>query len=248
MSLKRKLKERYFRKVYPPEFIELAKPMGMDLIDFVQHYGGIRNDVMKLVPDDVERVLDVGCASGITGQILKSRGVKEVVGIDIEPAIADFAKERLDDVLIGDVEKLDIPYEDGYFDLIMYNDILEHLVDPWELLQKHKRLLSGRGRFIMGIPNIQHFHSLLNILKGRWDYEETGLFAKIHLRFFCYRNIKDMVNSVDHRIDKVHRNYKIFRKTILLKGLAPWISLYIFRRFFVYQYIVRTEKCQSRNK
>ena len=242
MSLKRKLKEKYFRKVYPQELIDLAVPMGMDLIDFIQHYGGIRNDVLKLVPPNVKRVLDVGCASGITGQILKSRGAEEVVGIELEPTIAEFAKERLDNVLVGNVEKLDIPYEEGYFDLIMYNDILEHLYDPWELVKKHSKHLSPTGCFIMGIPNVQHFHSLLNILVGRWDYVETGLFAKIHIRFFCYKNIKDLVKSVGHKIDKVHRNYKIFKNTILLKGIAPFISLFIFRRFFVYQYVVRTKK------
>ncbi|NQS98408.1 MAG: class I SAM-dependent methyltransferase [candidate division Zixibacteria bacterium] len=238
-NLIRRLKERYFRKHYPPEFIELAAPMGMDLLDFIQHYGGLRNDVLKLIPASVKRVLDVGCASGFTGEVLKSRGIETVVGVELEPTIAQFARQRLDDVIVGDVERIEIPYPDGYFDLIMYNDILEHLIDPWELVKKHSRLLSENGRFMIGFPNVRHFLSLLNILKGGWDYQEIGLFAKIHLRFFTLKNVKkDILAPVGHKVDKVWRHYRLFRRTSLFKTAAKLLSLYIFRDFFVYQYVI----------
>jgi len=247
MSWKSRLKEEYFRKTYPAEFLGIAESMGMSLIDFVQSYGGVRNDVLKLVPESAVKVLDVGCASGITGQILKSRGVKEVVGIELEPRVAEYAKLRLDNVLIGDVEMLEIPYPDGYFDLIMYNDILEHLVDPWKVLERHSRLLNPQGRIIMCVPNVQHYSSIINLLRGRWDYRETGLFAKSHLRYFCYKNIKDLVKALGFRICRVKRTYRLCQGTILLKDLAPVISLYVFRPFFVYQYIVMIERKSEDN-
>lgn len=236
-DLIRRIKINYFKKHYPPEFLKIAAEMDMDLIDFVQHYGGLRNDVIALIPNDVKTVLDVGCASGFTGEVLKSRGVETVVGVELEPAVAEFARQRLDDIIIGDVQRIDIPYPDGFFDLIMYNDILEHLVDPWGLVKRHKRLLSEKGRFMIGFPNVRHFLTICNVLKGRWDYEEFGIFAKIHLRFFTLKNIKrDILAPVDHEVDKIWRNYRLFRRTSLGKSLAKLLSLYVFRDFFVFQY------------
>src|SRR5438270_13933851 len=69
-------------------------------------------------------VLDVGCANGYLGKILKDRGCT-VVGVELEEAAADEAKEILDEVVVGSAETLDLVKELGAerFDVIVFGDV-----------------------------------------------------------------------------------------------------------------------------
>ena len=81
----------------------------------------------------------------MTGRTLKELGFEEVVGVEIrEDVVARMAQASYDRVITGDVEKMQLPYEEGHFDCILYGDVLEHLIDPWRLLREHNLLL-GRG-------------------------------------------------------------------------------------------------------
>ena len=61
---------------------------------------------------------------------------------------SEIAKSKIDKIIIGDVENISIPYDNDYFDYIIYADVLEHLINPWELLTKHKSKLAYDGCII----------------------------------------------------------------------------------------------------
>ena len=65
---------------------------------------------------------------------LKKRTNREVWGIEIISQCAEKAKERLDRVMVGDIEIDDFDLPNDYFDCIICNDVLEHLKDPWSIL------------------------------------------------------------------------------------------------------------------
>jgi len=132
----------------------------------IQYYEYIREDVLSLIPLDVGYVLDIGCGAGALGRALKEKGIKKVVGIELNEKIANIASKYIDYVIIGDVERLGIPLEDEYFDCIIYADILEHLKDPWLLLKRYKKILKSSGIIVVSLPNIRHYTTLLNLLKG----------------------------------------------------------------------------------
>src|SRR4051812_16392553 len=99
-------------------------------------YERARPEITIHVPRGARRVLDLGCATGTTGAVLKSRQGAEVVGVERDPGYAREAEARLDRVIVADVEELD-PATLGRFDALIAADVLEHLVDPWGVLRRY---------------------------------------------------------------------------------------------------------------
>ena len=105
-------------------------------------------------------------------------------GIEIDAAASAVAASRLDRVLCGSVETVDLGFLRNSVDCIVYGDVLEHLIDPWSVLKNHRTLLKNDGRMIACIPNIQHWAVITNLLHGHWPYQTDGLLDITHLRFF----------------------------------------------------------------
>ncbi len=151
-------------------------------------------------------VLDIGCGNGL-GKIIANKSgkkIKEYVGIDFHKDTLNKAKDNLDRFINGDIENLpENLFPKKYFDVIMFNDVIEHLVYPENAVKKISQYLKDDGIFIMSIPNVSHQSVILNILlNGLW-YDD-GVASKEHLRFFTFQEILNFLNSIDFRIiDKV---------------------------------------------
>lgn len=122
-------------------------------------------------------------------------------------------------------------------DLILCLDVLEHLVDPWEVIRKLTGLLKPEGCIIACIPNIRHFSVLFDlVLKGKWDYSETGLLDKTHLRFFVRKTAISLLESSGLKVDSI----------LALKGIKAWlvnvITISIFKDLLSRQFIIRAIK------
>ena len=163
--------------------------------DKPEHYfHNVRPEVIELVPQSVMRILEVGCAAGETGGALKRQNpAREVVGVEYNGKAAQKAAKLLDRVFVGDSERLELPYPEGYFDCIIYSDVLEHLRDPEALLRRHKRLLAPDGMMVMSIPNLQHISVLNQLVEGRFTYQDEGLLDRTHIHFFTLHEIQDML-------------------------------------------------------
>jgi Glycosyl transferases group 1/Methyltransferase domain len=94
------------------------------------YFGHARPEVLALIPETARAVLDIGCGAGRLGEAIKARQRAEVVGIELNAKAAAAARQRIDQVFVGDVEGLDLPLPPGRFDAIVCGDILEHLRDP----------------------------------------------------------------------------------------------------------------------
>ena len=168
-----------------------------------------RDDVIAMLPRPLGRILDVGCGPGLTGQALLEQGALEVWGIERDKELAAEASTRLTRVLGSDLEADPtggLPA--GYFDTIVYADILEHLIDPWTLLKRQRPLLAERGAIVASIPNVRNLRVVLPlILKGEWAYTEEGLLSIGHVRFFTTRSMREMLISSGFRIEAESANY-----------------------------------------
>ncbi|MFH0839789.1 MAG: class I SAM-dependent methyltransferase [Candidatus Omnitrophota bacterium] len=165
------------------------------------YYGNEREDIIALIPESAKRILDVGCGFGLMGKRIKEiRGSVEVAGLEAEPNAAEAAKKNLDTVIAGDAENVKLPFENGYFDCIVYGEILEHLKDPWKLLKEHKRFLKNGGLCIASMPNISHYSVVKGLLKDRWDYKDSGILDRSHLRFFTIEGMRKMFSDAGYVI------------------------------------------------
>ena len=138
------------------------------------------------------KVLDVGCATGFYGDFLHKEKNCTVIGLDISEQSLKQARERncyerLYPLNLNSYNDELIEYED-YFDCILMGDVLEHLINPGDILEKFKKLLKKEGFFIISLPNIAHGSVKLNLLKNRFEYTENGLLDNTHVRFFTLKN------------------------------------------------------------
>ena len=215
------------------------------MFNFNPSYVGSRDDILNLVPDNVRKVLDVGCSVGALGEQIKQRNSVEVVGIELDEQMAKIAKEKLDKVIIGDIEKINsvdclIP---NYFDCIIFADILEHLKDPWKVLKNITSFLSDDGVIVASIPNIRHYTTIINLLfKGYWPYRERGIHDKTHLRFFTLKNIKEMIEGAGLKIVKVKRNYRIIERPHRLNRFSKYFAFPFLKDFLTFQYLIVCKK------
>jgi glycosyltransferase involved in cell wall biosynthesis/predicted TPR repeat methyltransferase len=159
------------------------------------YYRSPRPELAAHVPLHTTRLLDCGCGGGEFGRALKQRGVKEVVGIEVVERAWELAKKALDDALLGSIEDMELPFEDEYFDCVVFGDVLEHLVEPGEALQKVSRVLSKDGVIVMSIPNVRFWQTVDMHVNGRWQYEDAGIMDRTHLRFFCASDMCQMVEQ-----------------------------------------------------
>jgi 2-polyprenyl-3-methyl-5-hydroxy-6-metoxy-1,4-benzoquinol methylase len=140
------------------------------------------------------RVLDVGCATGFLGKALAAQGCA-VIGVEFDPQAAAEARALLDEVVEADlnVTALADLFPGRQFDVIVFGDVLEHLLDPDAVLRSAVELLAAGGAVVISIPNVAHGSLRLALLQGRWDYLETGLLDRTHLRFFTRESVLLMV-------------------------------------------------------
>ena len=211
----------------------------MDFNKDMQYFQNVRIDLLKLIPKNktINRVLEIGCGDGSTGYFLKRDfGVKEIVGIEVNEAVKEEAKKKLDQVIITDIEELELSFEDNYFDCILLADVLEHLYDPWTILQKVYPLLKESGFILASIPNIQHWSILLKLISGKWDYTNTGILDVTHIRFFTEYSIKRMFIDAKYAIE---RNYRSMGKIVCFLNL---ITLKLFNNFLTFRYLILASK------
>jgi len=145
-----------------------------------------RPELRELVPAAARRVLDVGCGAGALGAALREERGIEVMGLELSPAAAARARERLDAVVEADLDALEeLPFERGSFDAMVFGDVLEHLRDPHRLLRALRPWLADDGALVCSIPNVGHWSVVLPLLtQDRWPYADAGLLDRTHVHFF----------------------------------------------------------------
>lgn len=160
-----------------------------------------RPEVLGHFPAHAKRVLDVGCGEGTLSLGLPERDQLQVWGIELDDAAAAVAAERLDRVLAGDASVMAAGLPDAYFDCIFCNDILEHVVDPEELLTTLRSKLARGGVLVSSIPNVRHFWTVHDlVLRGRWDYVDEGILDRTHLRFFTRATMQEMFERCGYSV------------------------------------------------
>jgi O-antigen biosynthesis protein len=206
-----------------------------------------RNDVLNLLPPSYwvgKTVLDVGCGNGATGEEIKKKGAKKVVGIELSKTLVKEAEKRMDEVLLCDLDEKTLLFKEKSFDVIICADVIEHLKDPEEFLIRCKQYLKKEGKILICIPNVQYYYVLYCLLRGVWEYKERGIFDKTHLRFFTRKSIHALLEKVGLKVLKMERNYRLREPYCMHENLAKYLSMYIFRDFLTFQYriVVTTER------
>lgn len=162
-----------------------------------------RLDVAPFVPPDARTVLDVGCGAGGFGLTLRrvlGRDAR-VVGIEAVPSQAAAAREGhgFDEVVEGYFPDA-LEGRTERYDAVFFNDVLEHLVDPWSVLRRVPPLLTANGVVVAAIPSIRYAPVVLKLLRGRSDYVDQGTLDRTHLRFFTRATMVEMFQDCGYDV------------------------------------------------
>lgn len=201
------------------------------------YHGNVRWNVIPFVPKSGGTLLDVGGGYGGTARKLRELGHADKVGlIDMVPG------EGMDFTYTGDIERSDVLEtalaEHGPFQTILTLDVLEHLVDPWNVVGRLHKLLAPGGTMVASIPNVRHYTALAPLLlKNKWEYRDSGILDRTHLRFFVRSSAIELMTSSGLVLDGVFPIRNDNGKARLLRRA----SLGVLAPFTDFQYVVRVK-------
>jgi len=212
-------------------------PVEASTYDLTYH-SHIRHDVLHLLPPSCDRILEIGLGTGGTIEAIgKLKPVTFCAGVELNPDVAALARPRVNEVIVGDIERLDLPDHWTDFDVILCLDVLEHLVDPWSVVGAlHKRLKPG-GAIIASLPNV-NFRKVVFplLLLGKWELQDAGVLDRTHLRFFVRETSAQLMTSSGLQLDRIEAGG-------MPQGGKWWwfnrITGALFERFIAQQTIVR---------
>jgi len=149
------------------------------------HSGWLRSkQLIDWIPDTEPVILEVGCNSGgLLRLIMNTRIGSVVYGIDIQPDLIKRAKQKGIIAIEGKAEEL--PYENDYFDVVIFSEVLEHFFDPDLALAEGMRVLKPGGLVIGSVPH----PGGKNAAKGI----DNHLY---HARIFTKKSLKEILSGL----------------------------------------------------
>jgi SAM-dependent methyltransferase len=166
-------------------------------------------ELLGLIPADASSIVEVGCSSGaLAREFLKIQPSCEYIGIELDPEYAELARKHCARVLVGNIEQMEEPLFTGlsHAECWIFGDVLEHLYDPWSVLQRVRHALPANGSLIACIPNVQHWSVQANLNLGNFNYADIGLMDRTHIRWFTKKTMDQLFQSAGFSIvDSVAR-------------------------------------------
>jgi methionine biosynthesis protein MetW len=135
------------------------------------------------------RVLDVGCGTGSISSLIHRECEAKVVGIEPDPVRAAASAKLGIETHCGLLDR-SLSEKLGWFDVVLFADVIEHVQDPVALLEIGVSLLKPDGLVIVSTPNIAHWSIRTALLAGRFDYQPYGIMDATHLRWFTNLTIR----------------------------------------------------------
>ncbi len=154
-----------------------------------------------------KKILSLGCGMGADLWFLTANN--DVWGVDSSEVAVSIAKRHKIRAIKADLQNK-IPIYTT-FDIVILKDILEHVLDPLQLLSEAKRLSRKKGEILISIPNHFYWWFRLRLLLGKnliWksvqhDHtREQEEWNYMHIRFFTYKGLLKMLGVVGLKVVK----------------------------------------------
>ncbi|MCZ4221803.1 class I SAM-dependent methyltransferase [Pedobacter rhodius] len=164
------------------------------------YYQHERHEMIKYIPTNAKNILEIGCGDGSFGAMIKENIQCRYWGIEPDSRFINSAKEHLDffDNAVFTTD-YDLPLQ--HFDCIVFNDVLEHFVEPEKILLYVKSFLKDNGVIVSSIPNLRHAPYLYRLFYlGEFEYQDAGIMDRTHLRFFTKKSIISLYKNAGYKI------------------------------------------------
>jgi SAM-dependent methyltransferase len=153
--------------------------------------------LLELLPPG-RTLLDCGCGAGDNARVLAAGGWV-VTGITISPREAELASRHCAHTIIANLER-GVPLRSTQYDVVLISHVLEHLVSPDRLLGSIKALLAPDGVLAVGLPNVANWRVRLALLRGRFEYTDTGIMDETHVKFYTLESGKRLLTRNGYEV------------------------------------------------
>ncbi len=120
--------------------------------------------------------------------------------MELFESAAEEARKVLSEVVTGNVESLQFPWQPAAFDALILSEVLEHLVEPGRVLKDLSRYVRQGGIVMASSPNVSHWRVVREIALGRFNLTDRGVFDRTHLRWFTPTTFAQMFEDAGFRI------------------------------------------------
>lgn len=166
------------------------------------YFHSMRPEMVPFLPNEYSKILEIGCNVGNFRQHISKPC--EYWGVEPFEKAAEIAKTKLDKVLVGSYNEIENQIPDNYFDLVVANDVIEHMEQPWDFLQAIKKKMTANASIALSIPNVRYFWNLKELLYNKdWKYKDAGILDITHLRFFTKKSIVRLLSENGFEIKKM---------------------------------------------
>lgn len=167
-------------------------------------YTSIMNDknspirVISNIIEDGKKVLDVGSGNGILGFVLLKSG-RNITIDACEPSsyACGISHEYYRNIYCDFFQNIKTQLSKENYDYIVLADVIEHISNPQSFLNDCKMIMGDNTKILIDIPNVAHYSTRFDLLKGKFDYTDSGLLERTHIRFFSQKTILEMFGKLD---------------------------------------------------
>lgn len=151
---------------------------------------------------DSALILDLGCGTGDVSKELKKHN-HTIHGITISLEEKNLADEIIDKTYLFNLEN-GLPKEviENRYDLILCSHVLEHICYPSNLLNDIKKVMNINGKIIVCLPNLMHYKSRIELLKGNFNYEDSGIWDYTHFRWYTFKSAEELFLKSGFEVEK----------------------------------------------
>ena len=200
-----------------------------------------REEMLPFVNNNALTIVEFGCGNGAFGSVVKRNIDCFYEGIEPISAFAELAKKNIDKISCTNVEDFIMEYKNSLnkdkYDVIVFNDVLEHLLNPYEVIENLKEMLNKEGTIVASIPNFLNYNSLIEIFSAKdFKYKDGGILDKTHLRFFTKKSIIRMFEDAGYQIVEIkgiHQTVNSMKFNILNFLSLGYIDEFKFLQFAV---------------
>lgn len=198
----------------------------------------------RVAPQYNSKIVELGCGEGsILLTIARALGAKEVYGVDINEEALKKAQAKGIKVAKVDLNKEPLPFPSEFFDIVLMQEVIEHLTNPDNAIEEAYRTLKPKGYFLISTPNLAWWVNRLALLFGYQPYWtecstkfNVGKFRRNvaqplsgHLRAYTLKALQELVSLHGFKIVNAkgltYDNLPfIFRKIDQLLSKKPSLS------------------------
>lgn len=199
------------------------------------YYRHARTEVLRHLPAGALRILEIGCGEGGTlARIREHRPDAWLAGVELMKLDSPLYAQ-LDQIEQLNIEQQLPSIEPGSIDVLLCLDVLEHLREPQQVLEKLATLLRPNALLITSLPNLQYIRVSLPLLFGYFEYTDEGILDRTHLRFFTRRSAVHLLEKSGFDVLEVERlRIRDIRKLMgILIPLPGWRDFWTKQFLFI---------------